>query len=798
MTRFLDKLFGGEAAGATGGIELQFEHSWPFPPWVTLLLLIGAAVYIAVMYVRERGLTSNRWLTVTLIGIRLALVGLIITMLYGWTRQLHRTDLPDLVIVLDDSASMQLKDQYVDSQMQSLVQERLASAALDEPTRENLAKAILLGNDEKLLDSLKSKYNLRFYFLGQSARYQNPADETWNTVLAAHLPEQPGSRLGDGLRDVLTRQSGRPTAALLLLTDGITTEGKTVSDIAELARRKSVPIYAVGIGNDKPPRDLRIVDVLSEEVAFLGDLVNFEFKIAASGYAGQAVQVRLKTEAGQTLAERSVTLLEDQPTTSVRLTYRPEAEGEVTHVLEIVPLADEANVENNTVEKVVHIRDETLKVLLAQEYPSYEYQYLKELLSRGLKQSSGSEKAIELHSVLQEADLEYTKTDATARQVFPVNRDELFAYDVLIFGDVNPSFLSRTTLENISDFVTQRGGGVIFLSGPRHTPLAYRGTPLEELFPVLLGTATVPGAEALLMDSFQPQVTQMGWASPQLLLADNPAENLAAWRQLPPLFWLLEAPDLRPGARVLVEHPSRTGTLGKNVPVICIQFVGAGQVVFHCTDETFRWARAESGGNPFARYWLQTIRYLSRSKLMGTDHTAELAADRVEYRRGDTVNLRVRFFDSRLAPEQDDGVSVMVEHAGGKRRRVTLQRETANREIFSGSITNLTEGHYRSWIVRPTLAGQPRTEQFSVTSPEGEFMRLQMDAADLRMAAKTSEGRYYSLQNVGRLEDELPPGREVRIASLPPTPIWNFWIFPTTFLVLIVTEWGLRKRVGLL
>ena len=68
--------------------------------------------------------------------------------------------------------------------------------------------------------------------------------------------------------------------------------------------------------------------------------------------------------------------------------------------------------------------------------------------------------------------------------MFPVSREELFGYDVVFFGDVNPSYLSRPVLENLVAYVTERGGGLVFIAGPRHTPLAFRGSPLEDLFPM--------------------------------------------------------------------------------------------------------------------------------------------------------------------------------------------------------------------------------------------------------------------------------------------------------------------------
>jgi hypothetical protein len=73
-----------------------------------------------------------------------------------------------------------------------------------------------------------------------------------------------------------------------------------------------------------------------------------------------------------------------------------------------------------------------------------------------------------------------------------------------------------------------------------------------------------------------------------------------------------------------------------------------------------------------------------------------------------------------------------------------------------------------------------------------------MDAADLRSAAKTSQGKLYTIETARTLLEDLPRGRQVRIESLPPTPIWNLPLWAALFVVLIATEWLLRKRVGLL
>jgi uncharacterized membrane protein len=746
---------------------------------------------------------------VCLATIRLSLVGLIVFMMYGWMLHRHRTDRPDLVVLVDDSESMNLADQYADQALQTKLAERIKAAGFDTPTRFHLAKALLLEHDGQLLKTLREHYNLKFYLIGESARVRPFAAEagegeaawpTWRSGIAALEAQQTASRLGKGVRDVLEAQRGRPTAAVVMFTDGVTTEGKTLSEVAEYVRRKTVPLYLVGLGNDKPPRDIRLSDLLVDEVVFVGDLLNFDFKLTSVGYEGRRVRVWLAEQGRQSaaLSEETVTIGRDGEPQSVRLSHRVTAPGDFEYVVQAETLPGEADPQNGRQVRTVKVRDATLKVLCVQEYPSYEFRFLKNILSREVKRD-GKEKSIALTTVLQEADLEYAEQDETAARVFPVNREELFAYDVLVFGDVNPAFLGRSVLENIVAFVEERGGGLIAIAGPRHTPLAYRDTPLAKLLPIDVQTAVAPRPDAVLDTLRTVQPTRLGVTSPQMQLESTLAGNLRVWRTLPGIYWLLETPDLRPGARVLAEDSSRQGVSGAHLPVISVQFVGAGKVIFHATDETYRWSRHPAGELYYQRYWMQTLRYLSRTKLREGSRAAELTADREEYRRGETVRLRVRFFDDRLAPARDNGVTIMLEHEGSQRRQIHLHRDAASRGIFEGSLGDLSDGSYRAWIAAPTLpGGKPASQRFVVVAPPGEHARLEMDSADLQQAAKTSQGKYYTIQTADRLASDLPRGRQVRIESLPPTPIWNSGVLAGLFVVLIVTEWIGRRKAGLL
>jgi hypothetical protein len=789
------RIFGNPGLKPGEGLDTVFVHTSAWPPWLSLLLLLAAAILIIFLYLREPGDTGRRvrWL---LAALRISLIALILLMMYGWMRDRYRTDLPDLAIVLDDSASMQIVDQYSADQVTSDMQAEMTSLGLQPASRFNLAKLLLVGRSSNWLNQFSEHYTLKGYLISSSTRIHNWRD---GTATQAWLPleaGQPVSRLGRGIRTVLEMQRGRPTAAIVCLTDGITTEGQSIAEVSDYARQRNTPLFLVGLGDDQPARDLRVKDVLLDDVAFLGDLVHCDFKLVGTGFDKADVTVRLRRAGSpQVLAEKTVNVHGRGQPQDVQLSCRMLEEGVVKLTVEAEPLAKESNLANNLQTRSIHVKDEVLQVLFLQEYPSFEFRYLKTLLERGLSRGR-EQKTIQLTTVLQEADLEYAQLDTTARRVFPAGRDALFSYDVLIIGDANPTYLSQPIQENIAAFVIDHGGGLVLISGPRHMPLSFRDTPLERLFPIELETAALPDAEQLLERSFRVVPTRLGLASPQLQLAETETANLEIWSRLPGIRWAIQAPDMRPAARILAHLPGQVGPTGQPLPIICSQFVGAGEVVLHTTDESYLWSRAEEKDEYYERYWIQTIRRLGRMKLSSSGDKVVISTSSSQYQRGEVVPVRVQFRDERLAPATDDGVVVIVQQEAGRRQQIRLHRGSTRRGVFEGSISNLAPGNYRIWLASPSLEEMPAAGNFEVVPPPGERTLLAMNASDLQQAAEATSGHFYELTSADQLPGDLPPGRQVRIDALPPTPIWNSPFIAGLFMALIIIEWLVRRRVG--
>ncbi len=192
------------------------------------------------------------------------------------------------------------------------------------------------------------------------------------------------------MRQVLTELRGAPPTAIVLLSDGQTTEGEPLSKAAELAKRKGVPLFAIGLGSAEPARDIELTELLVDDVVFVDDAVRFQAKLSARGFAGEKALVRLRELepgskdplSGGEIDKKEVELPTDGQPKRVELVHHPKTTGERTFVIEVDKLPRELQTDNNRIERVVNVRKEKLRVLVVDSEPRYEFRYLKNYLER--------------------------------------------------------------------------------------------------------------------------------------------------------------------------------------------------------------------------------------------------------------------------------------------------------------------------------------------------------------------------------------------------------------------------------
>ena len=789
------------------GTAWRFDYHWPAPQWLMLISAVLVALFVFGIYRRDG--ESLHWRSRSiLIGLRLAVFALILGMLMELSLTIERTGLPIVAVMVDTSSSMSLQDQYAGPSKGTRLIDELTKSTGREPNRLAIAQHLLTRKDGQLLRDLQRTHQLRVYRfaenatplekgdIGEEAQTASPdqsLQEAFNSALLeikSLLPDGDQTRPAAATKKVLSDLRGVPPAAIVFFTDGVASvsDKDRLSTVGESARRKGVQFHIVGIGSEIAAKDLNLYDTLVDEVAFIGDPMVFKAKVRSFGYSGKKVLLRVRKEGERvSLAQQEFVAPADGQTTAVELSYASPVSGEFDYVLEVDEQADETNLSNNSEIRHVSVREEKIRVLLADSGPRYEFRFLKQLFER--------DKSIELSTLMQEADIEYAQEDRTAIPRFPVKKEDLSKYDVLVLGDLAPEQIGNAALENVSEFVREKGGGVVMIAGTQFNPLAFAGTPLESILPFEMSGVRSPREAS--SDSFHPTLTLDGQKGNSLFrLGNSEAESLSIWNDLPNFTWMTELTKLKPGARVFAEHPTKLGATGR-LPVILMHQVAAGKVLFHATDETWRW-RFRTGDLYYGRYWIQAIRYLSRSHLIGKDRTAELTVDQQVYQRGQSATLRVRFVDERFIPSDSSGVSVTVERKGEGRQTVKLNRVRELSSTFEGLLPRLSEGSYHGWVSQPAFSEAPTSVDFRVEAPQREMQIRGMDKADLTLAAATTYGRLYTLEDVDRLATEIPHGTPIPLETDEPLPLWNRWEFLGIATLLLTAEWLIRKQRKLL
>jgi hypothetical protein len=802
----------------------------PLEPWLVGTLALAAGVLVLGIYLRE-GQTAGAGYRVLLAGLRFFLILLTLLVLLPQLQLwFERQGWPDIAIIIDDSGSMSVTDAYQDTAVKEAADRLARATGLSKPQRLQLAQALLTRKDADWIEDLLTRRKVKVHLYHCStdaiplaeAAQPDQRDVALEAIKGLHTKADTkdgsdGSLLGKAVRTVLNRRRGQSLSAIIMLTDGVTTEGEDLVQASQHAAQMGVPLYFVGIGDNHEVRDLILHDLQVEDTVFVGDRLVFEARLTAQGYTNlRAVEVKLreKTADGQFKDLETQKVIPDPQGKPVkfRMTHRPTEPGERTYIIEAETLPDEPQPpDNNRLERTVLVREAKPSKVLYIEGPfRYEFRYIKSLLEREGADAKGN-KTVDLKVLVLDADPEYPAQDKSALADFPT-KEELNQYDVVILGDVDPKDprIGDKNLKLLVDFVRERGGGLLVIAGELFCPQAYKDTPLADVLPIQVTGGEAEPRDVIRREGFRPELTPVGRLHPMFRFHPDEQENQALWSKLAEMKWFAEGYRLQPAAEVLAVHPRRRAAVPRfggagddKHPLVVQHFVGAGRCMFFGFDETWRWRFREDELH-FNQFWTQTVKYLARSGVAGIQIRLNRSTP---YRRGEPIQITVRFPDDAPAPAADTPVKVVVER---RTQRPGAETETeietlqlakleGSRATYETIKTRTPKGDYRMWLSAPAVVGAKPRAECRVLDPPGEMEKIRMNQVDMQRAAEQSRGKFYTLADADRLLDDLPAGS--RIALHTPGPPWLLWNhFGMLFLLLGVFggEWILRKRKHLL
>ena len=791
MTSWLLKLLNLPTSGGTRVVG--YEWVWGGGVAWGMLLAIALAALTLWLYRRESDLPPlKRW---ALAGLR---VSLFVTLLVMIARPVLRFTLEgdirkSILVLIDASASMSIADPRLEADDRKraalaagtldpaagLKQDAPATQPTGDPARIDLVRSALANKKLNLLGRLSDDYDLRLASFGEqladvpTEAKQSPADAAKKIV-----PDRGATAVGDAVRSAIAKSRGQPLAGVVLVTDGGSNAGSAPVAAAELARREGVPVYAWGVGVTSL-RDVVVASIGAREVAFIDDPLNVTARVRTTGMAGQPIKVVARLD-GRVVGEQTFTPTGDGED-NVELLIEPDKAGTYNLSVSVDPLPSEAVKDNNAQSQSVRVIDGKIKVLVIEQQPRWEYKYLQAMLLR--------DRRVSAQFVLLEGDPEIAKNpESPYLTAVPGDKDSLFAYDVIIIGDVDPSAFPPKQLETIEQFVGQFGGAVVMLSGRRFSPLKYEGTPIEKLLPVQFDEE---GATRGLVRSDQPitfELTPAGAASDILRLGDDDASSRKTWAELPPLFWAARVTRPKPAAEVLLvdADPAKATRFGK-MPLMATQQFGLGTTMYIGTDNLWRW-RKNVGDRLYTRLWGQILQRMALPHLLGENRRTQLSADKKSYSVGDRVTVFARLYNKDFEPITEPTVRGLLQREGQPASPVILRPSPGQPGLYRAELTAPAAGQYAF-----TIESDPKTKlDLPVVAPRIEFADAALNATLLQTIADTSGGKFFREEDLMSLPDSISSKTD----KVRPTADVDVWASPVFFLLILVlsgVEWGVRK-----
>jgi uncharacterized membrane protein len=818
MHRFLEIILGLERGflSRQGDFELGFNPRWPYPGAFTWNFILCAVAIAIVIYVYRRE-GRSRLARITLGTARLVLLAFIIALLNRPVLTLvqSRTDPSVLAIMLDDSASMKIRDAGI--------------AADGQPVQRFQAMLELLnGQEQKLMRELAKNHSVRFYRFSSDAQPMarfapgpatqpagaGPPPELPAAAMLGQLqPEGKSTQVLSSLRGVLQDLQGQRIAGVVMLTDGRSSPQEAAAEQLAAIEKFGVRIYPVSIGSDQAPQNLVVEDVAMEEAAFARDIVGAKVTVRGSGYPqGHIATVVLKNRAtglpllrsdGQP-AEETIILSGDLPQ-EVELTFKPQEPGPLTVLAEVIRQPGEIDEEDNVFPRHIDILDARISVLYCDGYPRWEYRYLKNSLMR--------DDTVEVSLLLFSADFGFAQEGNKPINRFPESMTEMLNYDVVIFGDVDPRQFTDAQLQLVADFVLRKHGGFGMIAGPRYAPHAYRNTPVEAVLPISI-SRNQPDAAPSLSVGWRPVLTRAGENSMIFRFFEDRKQNEKYIKEeLQPLFWFARGITAkRDIGEVYAEHPHEIGPDGRKAPLLVLGRYG-GRTLFSGIDDTWRW-RFYTGESIFDTYWIQQLRYLAREKKLG-QRRFTLMPMRPSYELGQQVEVQLRILDPDLLQQLPDQISVLVTQGGPDGadqqavRQQLLERRPGQNDLYTAGWTADRVGRFA--LKLPALAGSVEAAEVPIVvkEPRLELANPQVDRDLLtKLLAKDADAGGPDVSKLFINAQNNPDNVRTELAKIASAAmivpiytdqlLWNAPLVMLIFVLLITAEWVLRKVYGML
>jgi hypothetical protein len=564
-------------------------------------------------------------------------------------------------------------------------------------------------------------------------------------------------------------------AGILLVSDGrATTEG--TDEAGQLALARSTPIWAWTLGGPVPRHDLWIDTASSEALAFSGTEVELTATLHADGYANRSFKVEILSD------DKVIETREVIPATNglakISVKVKAPDSGEHRYVFRTPPQPDEAESANN--ERAVFLRSvgNKARVLIAEGQPHWDTKFLVQSLKRDSRVDLTV--VYRLNATRHLAIVSSTGSETRVeKDLFPRTAETMNQFDVIVLGRGAEAFFDASTESLLTDYVSKRGGNLIFGRGK-----AYGGRfqALSKLEPLAWGEGSAT--------SVKLRVTEAG--------RDNPVFDLGASGSLDELMDRLPALDqasVTLGEKPLAVILASASSSAEGPALLAYQRYGQGKVMSLNASGLWRWAFRENGQDEseaaYQRFWVSLLQWL----LSGSQFLPGADVSLTSTRRYYTSDQPMQFLIATRNMDRAAYQPKLIIQGGGK----SVEVEPRPRgEVFVAEAGPFVPGAYTVTLTNNIGKPSTQTQSIEVVSASIEKRDVSADPQTMARLAQVSGGTVVITADISKMGDIVRKWQAGRDLANRRQPLWDRWWLLGLVIGLVGLEWWLRRREGLL
>ena len=785
--------------------RISFLTPWPVGAVALAAAALALPAVLSYAMARGRSRRLDRWV----LGAFRAALLLVLLLIVMQPALVLTTVVPQrnfVAVLVDDSRSMTIADGD-------------GSSRADKAAR-------LLDAEGELLAELNERFTLRhFAFSGSAGRVGGVRELDFGGSR---------TRIGAALTQARDELQGVPLSGIVVVSDGGDNADEALGEALLPLRARSVPVFAIGLGDETTDSDVQLSRVDMPQTALAGTSMVVNVMVDARGYGGRSVPLVVE-DMGRIIATEEVELPPGGQPLVAPVAFTLETPGSRELAFRIAGQPGERVVENNALHALVQVRDRTEKILYFEGEPRHEVAFML--------------RAVRADENLQVVLLQRTAENKFFRrnlddplelvEGFPTTREELFGYRALVLGSVEASFFTHDQLDMIADFVSVRGGTLLMLGGRRSfAEGGYKGTALEDVLPVVLDDPQGDSpTERLAFLKVVP--TPGGSGHPVTRIAGTVDDSALRWDSLPAVTTTNVLTRLKPGATELltgavVERDPADGLGGEirgpagaggpdalgggaigaaqgraaagDRVVLAYQRYGRGRSMVLGVQDTWLWQMDHSVAledQSHENFWRQLLRWI----VAETPDAVAAAPSSESVEAGEPVTLQASVLDAGFVEVNGARVGATVTLPTGEVHELPLEWSVTEDGLYAADFTPPMDGMFEVEVSAmrsaaasegdggPDSLGTARTS-IRVAPGTGEFRDPRQRRSLLERIADETGGRYYTPESASALPEDLG----VLGGGVTVTEERDLWDMPFLFLLLAGLaggEWVHRRRRGL-